>query len=340
MKTYGVGVIGCGWVAGEYVKAFCEDERSEIRALVSRNPAHAQRYCDQHGFTCAIETDAGAMLGMKDIDIVVVSVPHDLHTAYAVAAAEAGKHVIVEKPAALSVAEMQRQLDAVRRNKVKSLVGFVLHWNPLLMTVDRLIDENAFGNIFMVEVDYMHRIWMTTEEKWYASRKRSGTAILTGGCHAVDALRWFARSEAAEVSAYQVKTENPIEYPGTITVNVKFEDGKVGRTTTTFDAQMPYRFNVGVYGTEGSVRNDQLYAPKLFPGQNDFMKIPCVLPDSGDVAHHPFRGEVSHFLDCIVEDRRPFPDLEDAAMTHAVCFAADLSAESGKPVRISELGLS
>jgi predicted dehydrogenase len=189
----------------------------------------------------------------------------------------------------------------------------------------------------MVEVDYMHRIWMTTEQKWYASRQQSGTAILTGGCHAIDALRWFARSEAKAVCAYQVKTENPIEYPGTISVNVEFEDGKIGRSTTTFDAKMPYRFNIGVYGTEGSIRNNEIHAPKLFPGQNNFMKIPCILPDSADVAHHPFEGEVSHFLDCIIEDKRPFPDLENAAKTHEICFAADLSAESGRPVTISEL---
>ncbi|MHC4657535.1 MAG: Gfo/Idh/MocA family protein, partial [Planctomycetota bacterium] len=118
----------------------------------------------------------------------------------------------------------------------------------------------------------------------------------------------------------------------------KFEDGKIGRSTTTFDAQMPYRFNIGVYGTEATLRNDELFAPKLFPGQNNFLKIPCILPDSGDVAHHPFQGEVSHFLDCIIDDKRPFPDLDDAAKTQAVCFAADLSAESGKPVNISELG--
>lgn len=340
MGALGVGIIGCGWVAGEYIKAFHEDERSAIRALVSRNPANAQRYRDKHNLDCAIETDASAMLQMSDIDIVVVSVPHDMHTRYVVAAAEAGKHVIIEKPVAITIEDVQKQRQAVKTNGVKTLVSFVLHWNPLLMTVDRLIDENAFGNIFMVEVDYMHRIWMTPQEKWYASRKQSGTAILTGGCHAVDALRWFARSEAEEVSAYQTKTANPIEYPGTISVNVKFKDGKVGRTTTTFDAQMPYRFNFGVYGTEGSIRNDQLFAPKLFPGQNDFMKIPCILPDSGDVAHHPFQGEVSHFLDCIIDDRRPFPDLEDAAKTQAVCFAADLSAESGKPVRISDLDMN
>jgi predicted dehydrogenase len=337
MDKLGVAIIGCGSVAEEYIKAFQKDTRSEICALVDHNRANAQRYRERYDLTCAIETDADAMLRHEEVDIVVVCTPHYLHTTYAVAAAEAGKHVIVEKPIALSLEDMQKQLKAVRKANVKSLVGFVLHWNPLLRTIDRLISEGVFGDIFMVEVDYMHRIWMTTEEKWYASRQKSGTAILTGGCHAIDALRWFARSEVEQVCAYQVKTQNPIEYPGTISVNVTFEDGKIGRSTTTFDAKMPYRFNIGIYGTEGTLRNDELFAPKLFPGQNDFLTIPCILPDSADVAHHPFEGEVSHFLDCIIEDKKPCPDLEDAAHTHAVCFAADLSAERHTPVTISEL---
>ena len=87
MGTLGVGIIGCGWVAGEYVKAFHEDERAEIRALVSRQPANAQRYRDAYDLHCAIETDATAMLDSKDIDIVVVSTPHDVHTPFVVAAA-------------------------------------------------------------------------------------------------------------------------------------------------------------------------------------------------------------------------------------------------------------
>jgi predicted dehydrogenase len=337
MEKLGVGIVGCGAVAGEYVKAFQADARSEVRALVSRHRANAERYREMHNLRCAIETEAEPMLRRGDVDIVVVCTPHDMHTPYVVAAAEAGKHIIIEKPVALTVEDVRQQLQAVRAGGVKTLVSFVLHWNPLLMSIDRLIEQGTFGNIFLVEVDYMHRIWMTPEQKWLGSRTHSGTAILTGGCHAVDALRWFARSEAEEVSAYQVRTENPIEYPGTISVNVKFQDGKIGRTTTTFDARMPYRFNIGVYGTEGSIRNDELFAPKLFPGQNYFTRIPCILPDSGDVAHHPFTGEAAHFLDCILGDQRPFPDLEDAAKTQALCFAADLSAESGRPVKISEL---
>ncbi len=333
MKKLGAAIIGCGWVAEEYVKAFQKDERSEVRTLVSRNPANAQRYRDRYNLKCTIETDASKMLEQNDVDIVVVCTPHNVHTQYVVAAAEAHKHVIIEKPVALTPEDVCKQREAVRKNKVKTIVSFVLHWNPLLMTIDSLIEQGVFGDIFMVEVDYLHRIW---DLKWYGSREQGGTAILTGGCHAVDALRWFGRSEVEEVSAYQAKTENPAEYPGTISVNVKFKDGKIGRSTTSFDAKMPYRFNIGIYGTEGTVRNDQIFAPKLFPGQNDFAKIPCVLPDSGDVSHHPFQGEVSHFLDCIINDQKPFPDLDDAALTQAVCFAADRSAESGRPVSISE----
>jgi len=333
MKKFGAAIIGCGWVAEEYVKAFQKDERSEVRTLVSRNRANAERYRDRYDLKCTIETDASKMLRQDDVDIVVVCTPHNVHTEYVVAAAEAGKHVIIEKPVALIPEDVWKQREAVRKNKVKTIVGFVLHWNPLLMTIDSLIEQGVFGNIFMVEVDYLHRIW---DLKWYGSREKSGTALLTAGCHAVDALRWFGRSEVEEVSAYQARTENPAEYPGTISINVKFKDGKIGRSTTTFDAKMPYRFNIGIYGTDGTLRNNELFAPKLFPGQNDFTKIPCILPDSGDVTHHPFQGEVSHFLDCIISDQKPFPDLEDAALTHAVCFAADHSAESGRPVPVSE----
>jgi predicted dehydrogenase len=337
MSKLGVGIIGCGSVAREHIKAFQKDTRSQVRALVDPNPVNAEKYRDRYNLKCTIDTEASKMLEQKDIDIVSVCTPHNTHTQHVVAAAESNKHIIIEKPVAITIEDMHKQLQAVRKNRVKTLVSFVLHWNPLLMTIDRLIEQGAFGDIFMIEVDYMHRIWMTPQEKWYGSKEQSGTAILTGGCHAIDALRWFARSDVEQVCAYQVKTDNPIEYPGTISVNVKFKDGKIGRSTTTFDAQMPYRFNIGIYGTEGSLRNDELYAPKLFPGQKNFMKIPCILPDSGEVAHHPFEGEISHFLDCILDDKQPYPDLEDAAQTHAVCFAADLSAQSGKPVMVSEL---
>ena len=228
------------------------------------------------------------MLRMKDVDIVVVCTPHDTHTAYVVAAAEAGKHVIIEKPVALTMEDVRKQRQAVRRNNVKTIVSFVLHWNPLLMSIDRLIEQGALGNIFMVEVDYMHRIWMTPEQKWLGSSKHSGTAILTGGCHAVDALRWFARSEAEEVYAYQVKTENPIEYPGTISVNVKFRTARSAAQRRASMRRCPTGSISASTAPKAPSAMTEVFAPKLFPGQSNFLKVPCILPDSADVSHHPF----------------------------------------------------
>ncbi len=339
MDKLGVGIIGCGWVAQEHIGAYQADPRSEVRALVDSNRSVAESCRQSHHLDCSVGTDYQVMLRQDDVDIVVVCTPNDLHAECVIAAAQAGKHVAIEKPAALSLEELRKELEAVKCNNVKTVVSFVLHWNPLLMTIDRLIDmeRQVFGSIFAVQVDYLNRTWMTPEEKWYASRARSGTALLLSGCHAVDALRWFARGEAEEVFAYQVKTSNPLEFPGTILVNVKFDNGRIGRTATILDAQMPYQFNIGIFGTEGTLQNDRLFSPKLFAGQDDFLKIPCVLPDSRDVSHHPFAGEASHFLDCILEDKRPFPDLEDAAKTHLLCFAADLSAQKNRPVRIDEL---
>lgn len=336
-KKLGVAVIGCGWVAEEYVKAFINDGRAEVRALVNRTAAKAQAYKDKYALDCAVETDAAKVIPRDDIGIVVVSTSHEAHTEYVVAAAEAGKHVIIEKPVALSMAEVLQQQKAINDANVKSVVSFVLHWNPLLETIDSLIDQNAFGDVFMVEVDYFHRIWGRPEKSWLCTKERGGTSMLAAGCHAVDALRQFSRSKAVEVSAYEIKTANPCEYPGTTTAVVKFENGMVGRTTSCFDAKMPYVFNIGVYGTEGTMRNDQVYAPKLFPGQDGFTRIPCILPDSGDVRHHPFQGEVTHFLDCIIADKPTSLNIDHATETMAMCFAADLSAAECRPVPIAEI---
>jgi len=332
MKTLGVGIIGVGWVAGEYIKAFQADARSEVRALVGRSTARAEAYRERLAPQCTVGGDAGEMLARDDIDIVVVSTPHDQHTPYVVAAAEAGKHVVIEKPVALTPEDVQRQQEAVRRAGVASIVSFVLHWNPLLITAADLCRQGVFGNVFLIEVDYLHRIWRDPKERWIGTRRQGGSSMLAAGCHAVDAMRWFAGREPVEVMAYQAKTENPMEYPGTSNAIFRFDDGLTGRVVSSFDLEMPYRFHIGIHGTEGCLRDNQIFAPRLFPGQRDFAAIPCILPDSADVTHHPFQCEVSHFLDCLEKGERPFPDLDDAAKTMALCFAADRAAEVRQPV--------
>ena len=90
-------------------------------------------------------------------------------------------------------------------------------------------------------------------------------------------------------------------------------------------------------GDKGTIRDNRIMAKEYLAGQMDWVEVPTIRPDSGDVRHHPFDGEIAHFLDCIATGQESHVNLADAAKTHEVCYAMEHSAAEGKPVRISDL---
>ena len=116
---------------------------------------------------------------------------------------------------------------------------------------------------------------------------------------------------------------------------VKWSNGAVGKISSSVDCVMPYQFNIDIMGEHGSIRDNHLWSRTLLPQASGWTTIPAVLPDSGDVEHHPFLGEIDHIVDCILTGKRPCPDIEDAVKTHEVCLAVDMSAENnGEPVKL------
>ena len=244
-----MGIVGCE--GSEKHQGGFADGRAEVRSLVSRSLGKPEIYRQRYNLDCTVGQDYEEMVRRGDIDIVVVSTPHDLHTGPVVAAAEAGKHVIIEKPVAITMEDVRKQQAAVKKTGVKTIVSFVLTWNPLLMTIDELIRTGALGNVFMIEVDYLHRIWCGTK-KWLGIKKQAGSSFLAGGCHAVSAMEWFARSDAVEVCAYSVKTENN-DYPAHSGCEVR--DAR-SADTSVFDAQI-VRLTWRLWTR--SVRNDKVF---------------------------------------------------------------------------------
>ena len=159
--------------------------------------------------------------------------------------------------------------------------------------------------------------------------------MLLGGCHGVDALRWFAGDEIAEVSAFSHNVGGRFEFDANVVATVRFRGGAIGKTSALFDCQMPYSFNIDLAGTEGTLRDNRVWSKKLFPGQTAWATVPTILPDSADVEHHPFDAEINHFVDCIREDRESHCNIADAYNTHEVCLAIDRSIElGGQPVKL------
>lgn len=340
-RVLGAAIFGAGWVAGEHARAYQACPRTRLVAVGSRKVESARRCAGYAGASDAfITTDYEELLRHPEVDLISITTPPDSHRDLTVRAARAGKHVCIEKPIALdweSCLTMQR---AVREAGVKSIVSFVLHWNPSLITTKRLIERGAVGTPYYIEVDYWHGMKKYYPQyPWAVTREQGGSSLLSAGCHAVDAMRWFAGvdNDVLEVSAYNVPHQggNPDwEYDPTTVLICRFADGAVGKVASVLDCVMPYSFNIDVLGTLGTIRDNRVWSSELFPGQTGWAEIPTVLPDSGDVTHHPFNGQIEELAAAILDGTPCLPDLDDAVKTHEVIFAADRAAQTRQPVKL------
>ncbi len=357
-RKLGVLVHGAGWVSGEHIKAFNKNPHTEVVAISSRRLESCQQRAAEAGLEgVAFYTDYEKALAHEGVDIVSVCTPQQCHADNTIAAAEAGKHIVIEKPIANSPAEMRAMLDAVNRAGVRTVVSFVLRWNPLFETVKALIADDAIGDVYYTEADYQHDI-----ASWWAgygdgrTKELGISAALVAGCHAIDSARWFAakgRNEAAtpvEVFAYAGghrkgkeveydyfantwKKAPPLEYDDLEVMLIRYADGSLSKVSTNYGCVMPYALPVEVFGTRGTIKDNRVWSHK-YPGQRDWATIPTILPESSDVSHHPFQGEMDHFVDCILNNKESHCSLADAVLTHSIVFAALRCYETGQPVRL------
>lgn len=339
MSTLGVGIVGTGWVSGEHIRAFSENANTEVVALCGRTEDGAKAKAAEFSLDCPIHTDYEKMLAQPNLDIVCIATPPNVHREQAVAATLAGKHLLLEKAMANTVADIRAIRDAVESSGVKSVVGFVLRWNPLFEIIKQQLAQGVVGNLFYGEVDYFHGIgpWYG-QYRWNVKKEMGGSSLLSAGCHALDALRWFMGGEVAEVFQYATsgggKDFAEYEYAPTTVTILKFADGRIGKVASCIECIQPYVFNINLVGTEGTIRNNQIHSRTSFPGQTSWVDVPTILPDSGDVTHHPFQGEVDHLVDCIRDDVESHVNVADAYKTHEIVLAADRSGQEGKPVAL------
>jgi len=332
----GVAIYGVGQVAYAHAASWLKNPHVKIVHVGSRRRESAQALVDKFGLDCTVGAGYEEMLRDDRVDIVNISGPNQVHTEQGIAAAEAGKHLLMEKPMCVTMAENRALRDAVVRAGVRSVVSFVLRWNPLFDNLKALLAAGAIGKLFYVEVDYWHGLapWWSGWE-WGRYQKYGGSTMLLGGCHAMDAIRWFAGEEIVEVAAYGNNVKGNFEFDANVVAILKFQSGAIGKTSALFDADMPYQFNIDLVGTEGTLRDNRLWSKPLLPGQKGWTRMETILPDSGAVEHHPFDAEMNHLVDCILNKCESHCNIADAYKTHEICMAIDRSiAEGGRPVKL------
>ena len=339
-SNYNVGVIGYGWAAAAHINALNNTSQGNVTAVLSTRNLDPAELSSTHGGEIKVFDNLDEMLADASIDVVDITSYPNQHKAQAIAAAKAGKHVILEKPITLNLEDAEEIQKAFDSNHTQSCVCFELRFISQFTTIKSIIEEGLIGDIHYGEIDYYHGIgpWYG-QYRWNTTRQNGGSSLLSAGCHALDALLLCMGSEVEEVMAYNTKSSHEVfssyEYPTTTTTILKFRNGAVGKCASLIDCMMPYYFHAHLCGSEGSILDDKIFSSKLHLRDKAWTKLPIALADSGDVADHPYQDQFQAFFDALDRgEPMPLTSYDDALQTFRVVFAADQSAASGKPVRL------
>ena len=344
MPPLRVAVVGLGAVAAAHIDTFSRVADAEVTTIVSRrsqDPGDIER---RFGKGLRVTKRIEEVLADRAIDIIDICTPHPLHAKTAIAAAAAGKHVLIEKPVALHLEEVIAVRDAVRAAGVQACVGFECRFSMHFSLVRGLIDKGLLGKVHFGECDYFHGIGPDIPQyAWNVKGAWGGSSLLTAGCHALDGLLFFMGGEVEEVTAHATRSAAPefapYEYPTTIAAQLRFRDGRIGRVASSIDALQPYHLRVHLVGSEGAVDDRRFWTRKL-PGlrKGHWSTLETALVESGDVKEHPYLPQFEEFVRAIREGREmERTGIEAALATHRVIAAADLSAREGRSVRMKEL---
>jgi predicted dehydrogenase len=340
MKKFNVGIAGYGWVAGAHIAAINATSRARVTAVYSSRPLDSRALSAQYGGPVSTYTDYKAFLRHQGLDVVsICSYPHQ-HRGHAIAAAQAGRHLIIEKPLALSWKDCLAVAAAVKKAGVKVCVCFECRYSSQFLATKAVLDQGLLGNLHYGEVDYYHGIgpWYG-QFRWNTRKDAGGSALLTAGCHALDALLLCMGNDVAEVSSYDTSSRSrifePYEYATSSVTILKFKSGRVGKCAAIVDCLQPYYFHTHLVGSEGSLLDNKFHSMKLHTNRNAWSTLAMKLLDSGDVADHPYQTQFEKFFESLSAGvPMPLTGLSDAMKSHEVIFAADKSAATGKPVRI------
>ena len=344
MANFRIGIVGLGWVAGAHIETFKKVKGAEVVAVCSRRKQDAKELEAKFGIPLKVYSNYAQMLADPDIDVIDICTPHPMHPAQAIAAAEAGKHLIIEKPIAIDFQSAATVRAAVKKAKVQAMVCFEVRYSRQAMAIKDMIDRGLVGDLHYGEVDYYHGIgpWYGQYE-WNIKKSMGASSLLTAGCHALDLLLHFMGGAVEEVTSYSTRSKSkyftPYEYDTSSVTILKFKDGRIGKVASITDCLQPYYFHMHLVGSEGSVLDDK-FSSVAWKGmdRNSWTKMGVPVVDSGDVSDHPYQPQFQAFADALAEGKpMPYTDFDSAYETHRVVFAADMSAKQKRPVKLKEL---
>ncbi len=341
-KILNIGVISCSGMATRHMDGVIQHPRANLVAICDTDVEKMNRVGDKRGIERRF-TDYKELLAQSDIDAVIIVTPDQLHREMAVAALEAGKHVLCEKPLALNREDIEAIADAVKKSDKKFMVGQIARYTPAFKAVKDIIDRGEIGELMFIESEYAHDYEKIVKPgNWRWDPLRNG--VVGGGCHAIDLLRWIA-GDPLEVQAYSNhKIFDPaLPYDDTTIAIMKFPNNVIGKVFVSVACKREYTMRSLFYGTEGTIICDnksntfQLYRSNINGQTDDVLhstkmnsEIPVEIPV--EINNHNASAEFEEFASILLNDEEVATTVYEGAKTVAAALAIVEAAETGEVV--------
>lgn len=337
----GFGIIGCGTISKWHAEGICADSRAVLVGVTDNYKSSAERFAES--YPCKIFETVEEMLDCPDIDVVSICTPSGLHAPLAIQAARAGKHIVVEKPMAITEEQIKGMLEVCEEKKIKVCVISQLRFSKTIQFVKKSIDEGVLGKLISGDVymKYYRSAQYYRSSNWRGTFSMDGGgALMNQGIHGIDLLQYLM-GPVKSVSCIAKTLMHDIEVEDTANVLVEYENGAVGVIQGTTSTNPGYPRILYISGTKGSIVlkedtilkwdvKDTALPEEMVSGTSKYQSYDN--PTSFATDYH--KMQISDMITAILEDRKPLIDMYDGKKAVDIILAAYESSRSGSRVLV------
>ncbi|WP_409345410.1 Gfo/Idh/MocA family protein [Paenibacillus sp. MBLB4367] len=318
MRTINAGIIGCGKLARTHADCIKQLDGMRLSAYCDVYEESASRMLADYGGDYAT-SDIGRMLADESLEAIYITTQHDTHADYCIRALEAGKHVLVEKPLAMSLEECMRIGEAVNKSGKKLFTAFKMRYFDMLWKAKELIPQPVMVSMQMMDDRWGEGIWPNDPVK-------GGGNVISQGCHSADILRFVAGAEPVEVYAAGGNYYQSSGVIDNLAAVFRFENGAAG-SLIQGDCSCPpvtSKFFMQLFAENRSITICDRLTTLTYKESG---KEPVVYKGT----ETGFLEENKAFIRCIIEDEPPLIDHIDGLYATLMILQAIESLKSGKP---------
>ena len=341
-KKLGFGIIGCGMISKWHAHAIASQKDAVLIGATSASLESAERFAAEHN--CKVFPSVEDMLSSEEIDVVCICTPSGLHASMAVMAANAKKHFVVEKPMAITEAQVQDILQACQKNGVKGAVISQLRFSKAVQLVKKAIEDGVLGQILTGDVSMKYY----RSPEYYASAGWRGTwemdgggALMNQGIHGIDVLQYLVGPVKMVFGVCKTLTRD-IEVEDTASVLLEYQNGAIGTIQGTTSVTPGYPRIITISGTKGTV---ELTEDTITKWDVEGQEHSALVADKENFAS--FRNpagfsldshitQIADLIDAIGNDRQPLVDVYEGKKPVDIILAAYRSSQTKMPVFLEQ----